>query len=129
MKPVWTFAPNTTGESEGPNNPGISSFTNDRAGALVREFLQNSIDARASEKDPVVVSFSIEDLPTAHLDLGKLVQALEASCQSPDNDKRHKVQFHRGLNLVQQSVRQGKISALVASDYACKFVRDLLVDS
>ena len=116
MNPQWKFAPNSMGESEGPNDPGISTFTNDRAGALVREFLQNSIDARKSENEPVVVSFSLEDIPTDNLDLDRLADSIRASCDSPDNDKRHKAQFSRGLNALKKSIENDRIPALVVLD-------------
>ncbi len=112
----WRFAPNTAEESEGPNNAGISTFTNDRAGGLVREFLQNSIDARASKECPVEVWFSVEEIPVSDIDIEGLRKSLKASCESPDNDERHKKQFERGARVLDRAAQEGFIAALVVTD-------------
>ena len=108
MDPVWKFVPNPIGESEGPNNPGVSTFTNDRAGALVREFLQNSIDARASDDHPVEISFDVRDIPSRILDLERLYMAIIASCDSEDNDDRHRKQFRRGAKVLKRAMKDGE---------------------
>ena len=112
----WTFAPNAMGEVEGPNNAGISAFTSDRAGSLVRELLQNSMDARADAAKPVSVSFSLENLPADNLDLGGLRDSLQASIDSDDNDERHRKQFGRGLRVLDAAIRDRAIPALVVAD-------------
>ena len=124
MKPMWRFAPNTMEEVEGPNNPGISTFTNDRAGALVREFLQNSIDARASSDIPVKVVFDIKDIPSNVLDLHSLYKSMVASCDSPDNDGRHRKQFRRGAKMLDKAIKDGFITALVVTDGNTTGARD-----
>ncbi len=116
MERSWKFEKNEFDISEGPNDPGISGFTNDRAGGLVREFLQNSIDARKSDEKPVEVSFKIVNLPIADFDIDGLIRAFEASCKSPDNDDRHKKQFQRGLKMLKAAKRSGYLSALVVTD-------------
>ena len=89
MKASWRFGTNDTGETEGPNNSGIANFTDDRTGGLVREVLQNSIDARAHQNQPVEVSFQVEELSTSGLDIPGLKLALEASHESVAIDDRH----------------------------------------
>ena len=116
MKPNWKFERNELLISEGPNNAGISSFTNDRSGGLVREFLQNSIDARQSDDKPVEVSFDIVKLAVDDFDIGGLIRALEASCKSIDNDDRHRKQFRRGLKMLKAAKEYGHLSALVVTD-------------
>ncbi len=116
MDLAWRFAPNNMGEVEGPNNPGISSFTNDRPGGLVREFIQNSIDAQASKKHPVIVEFEIRCLSIDNLDLIGLRKALVASCKSPDNDDRHRRQFKRGLQQLDSALEQRTIQVLTITD-------------
>lgn len=113
----WKFAPNEMGETEGPNNAGIASFTNDRTGSLVREFLQNSIDARdSSDSTPVKVTFDLMDLDVEHLDMSGLEDALHASIESSDNDKRHRTQFCRGLETLKDARQSGRIATLVVTD-------------
>ena len=45
----WQFPPNVAGEVEGHNDAGISHFTDNREVNLIRESIQNSLDARAGE--------------------------------------------------------------------------------
>ena len=112
----WAFAPNEMREVEGPNNAGISAFTSDRAGSLVRELLQNSMDAREDQSKPVIVSFTLESLSADGLDLDGLRLSLEAAIDSDDNDERHQKQFRRGLRVLKDAIRNRAIPALVITD-------------
>lgn len=117
MTAHWKFGVNDTGESEGPKNAGIASFTTDRIGGIVREIIQNSIDARASNTGPVEVDFLVEQLPTSGLDLPGLRRALAASVKSyAIDDDRYKTQFQRGIRRLDGSVKKGHITALTATD-------------
>ena len=46
---VWQFPRNDSNETEGPNDGGISHFTSNRLGNVIRESIQNSLDARADQ--------------------------------------------------------------------------------
>ena len=118
MKFAWKFGPNPMGETEGPNYAaGIASFSNDRTGSLVREFLQNSIDAHdSSDSKPVKVAFDLMDLDVEHLDMSGLEVALHASIKSSDNDDRHCKQFRRGLKTLKDAKKSGHIETLVVTD-------------
>lgn len=118
MKFAWKFGPNPMGETEGPNYAaGIASFSNDRTGSLVREFLQNSIDAHdSSDSKPVKVAFDLMDLDVEHLDVSGLEKALHASVKSLDNDDRHREQFRRGLKTLKDAKKSGRIATLVVTD-------------
>ena len=59
---TWQFPPNDAGEIEGPNDPGISHFTDQRDINLIRESIQNSLDARAGD-EPVKVE--CKDVPAS----------------------------------------------------------------
>ena len=50
---TWQFPPNDAGEIEGPNDPGISHFTDQRDINLIRESIQNSLDARSPAGKPI----------------------------------------------------------------------------
>ena len=93
MKPTWKFEGNDFSVVEGPNDAGIRSFTGDRAGGLVREVLQNSIDARRNDDRPVEVSFEIVKIPVEDFDVDGLIRSIEAASESEDNDERHRKQF------------------------------------
>ena len=112
----WQFEQNLNDVSEGPNNAGIASFTGDRAGGLVREMLQNSIDARDSESCPVEVQFRTVEIDVNAFDMPGLFGALNASIKSEDNDERHRKQFKRGLRLFQKAKKDGSLPALVILD-------------
>ena len=117
MAAYWQFGKNDMGESEGPKNAGIASFTTDRIGGIVREIIQNSIDARASHTGPVEVDFLVEELPTPGLDLPGLRRALAASVESyAIDDERYKTQFQRGIRRLDAAVKKGQITALTATD-------------
>lgn len=116
MRLLWRFGNNDTQEVEGPNNAGIANFTDDRIGGLVREVLQNSIDAKASPDKRVEVSFQVQELPVADLDLPGLRRALDSSIKSLAIDDRHKQQFQRGLQAVNDATKNGVITALNITD-------------
>ena len=115
-KGKWVFAPNELSEVEGPNNSGIRTFTQDRSGSLVRELLQNSIDARLPGDQPVETTFNLVDLSIDNLDLKGLRLSLQAAIKSDDNDDRHRKQFKRGLEVIKKAIKQRTISALVVTD-------------
>jgi hypothetical protein len=56
----WEFAPTGGGAIDGVNNPMISHFTGNYNYHLAREIIQNSLDAKLNENDPVKVSFNVE---------------------------------------------------------------------
>ena len=116
MKPIWKFERNDMDVVEGPNDAGVNIFTGDRAGGLVREVLQNSIDARRFDDRPVEVSFRIAQIPVADFDVYGLMRHLEAACNSSDNDDRHRKQFRRGLDALNDAKASGYLSALVITD-------------
>ena len=118
MNANWIFEHNQLGATEGPNDPGIAQFTGDRMGALVRELLQNSIDARAGDA-PVIVDFEIVDAPIASLAIDELRDAIEASIASEaseSNDDKHREQFRRGSKLLDAAQKSGTIQCLAVTD-------------
>ena len=118
MAAYWQFGKNDMGESEGPKNAGITTFTTARIKAIVREIIQNSIDARDNEEEgPVEVDFLVEQLPTRDLDLAGLRGALAASLDSyAIDDDRYRKQFKRGMVMLDTAIKKGEITALTAKD-------------
>ena len=98
-KMTWQFPPNDAGEIEGPNDPGISHFTDHRDTNLIRESIQNSLDARAGN-EPVRVEFSLEDLPVSDFEGNQLRNILDRAINSPHNDDKGKAQFTNGKWLL-----------------------------
>jgi hypothetical protein len=60
--PQWRFPSNGGGADEGFNNAAIDHFSGARIQSLVRESIQNSLDARKSKDEPVLVSFTFDEI-------------------------------------------------------------------
>ena len=95
----WQFPANDANEIEGPNDPGIAHFTDRRHENLIRESIQNSLDARAGGL-PVKIEFSLLDLHKTAFDAGRLSEILRYAIASPHNDDSGRKQFEKGLQLL-----------------------------
>ena len=58
----WDFPLNGGGETDGFNNSSIDTFIGRRIFSLVRETIQNSMDARSSSNNPVKVAFTLNNI-------------------------------------------------------------------
>ena len=58
----WSFPPNNHGIAAGPNDGAVDAFAGTRLSSVVREIIQNSLDARKSEDEPVRLNFSIDEV-------------------------------------------------------------------
>lgn len=63
----WHFPVNGGGLAAGFNDSSIDHFKGHRLSSLVREVIQNSIDARNDRTEPVVVDFQFDSLQTNSL--------------------------------------------------------------
>ena len=86
----WKFDENRTGEPEGFHNAGISHFTSNRLDSLVREVIQNSLDARDDLDEPVRITFARDRVKIDLVDSKNLMRAIVESVNSPHNDARYK---------------------------------------
>ena len=64
----WRFPSNNNGDVNGINNAGIRIFDADISSSIIRESIQNSLDATVSDKEPVRVEIQLfkmhpDDLP------------------------------------------------------------------
>ena len=76
----WRFPPNSTDAPIGPRDRGIEHYTGRRFESLVRESIQNSLDAQAGPGNvPAVVDFQLEDLSVASFNGSELATAIKAS--------------------------------------------------
>ena len=96
---TWQFPPNSAGEIEGPNDPGISHFTDQRDTNLIRESIQNSLDAKAGI-EPVRVEFSLQDLAISDFEDNQLRDIHDWAINSPHNDDKGKELFTNGKCLL-----------------------------
>jgi hypothetical protein len=60
----WRFPDNGGGLAAGFNDSSIDHFKGRRLSSLVREVIQNSIDAKLHNDKPVVVDFQLNSLET-----------------------------------------------------------------
>lgn len=95
----WKFADNQDGAVQGPNHPGIANFAGDREIAIIREAIQNSLDAREGER-PVSIIFERKTLDKSILAADDLLQHIEWSIDSPHNDDDNKTTFKNAKSLL-----------------------------
>ncbi len=76
----WEFPSNGGGETDGFNNSSIDTFIGRRVFSLIRETIQNSMDARASLNEPVKIFFSLSEIPKVEaLGITELLMFLKMS--------------------------------------------------
>lgn len=84
----WRFPSAGNGQREGFNVPAIDMFRGERLQALVREMIQNSLDARHDEGAPVVVRLTLDTVPVDQIDgLVDLDAFLQAASTVETGDK------------------------------------------
>lgn len=99
----WRFPPTGGGQGAGFNDSGIAHFSGLPLPSLAREILQNSLDARDKQGEPVHVDFEL--IPLAPGDIGRdeLVSAINAcidSCEEdPQSDRRVKSALSTALEV------------------------------
>lgn len=104
----WSFPDANGGQTHGFNDSSIDTFIGSRLQSLVRETIQNSLDARKSENDPVVVDFSLVELKKQELnEVTQLVTFLKfarsaALNQSGTSSEAHKF-YEKAIRNIEQS--------------------------
>ena len=114
----WEFPSNGGGEAGGHNVGAVDTFAGQRLSSLVREVIQNSLDAKPEGSDlPVKLAFSLNELqPTDINGFDELSNHLEA-CEKmvKEQDIPHQVAIYRKSK---ENLRAKKaIPVLVISDY------------
>ena len=74
MKIGWSFPLNNGGEGSGPNNGAMDAFAGTRLSSLVREVIQNSLDAPVPGNNPVRISFQLNEISKACIDIKKAIE-------------------------------------------------------
>lgn len=57
----WHFDPQAKGNEKGPNNPTALTFKGTKYHSLIKETIQNSLDAVEDKTQPVTVSFDYRE--------------------------------------------------------------------
>ena len=93
----WIFPPNNGGEVDGFNNASIDTFNGTKLFSVVRETIQNSMDARLDKDKPVRVSFSLSDIEkNKAVGINELVPFLQSAgdtARSQQTDTHTSVKF------------------------------------
>lgn len=96
----WTFADSGNGEEHGFNAPGIETFKDGIERYLAREIIQNTLDAREDQDQPVVVSFQLELLSRDDIpEMDVLADAFPRCAKYRPKDGKAKAFFDRAAKL------------------------------
>lgn len=103
----WVFPLNGGGEQDGFNNASIDTFKGERIFSLVRETIQNSMDARLDKEKPVRVTFSLSSISTKDaIGIGELQHFLKLAKDTSQNQFGEKSPatnfFRRGIELLKK---------------------------
>lgn len=110
----WRFPSNQNSTFVGINDAGIETFTAHLNQSLVREVIQNSLDAAVDDTKPVLVEFSRFDIPQNEFpDLDNFRNAVIKCRKSNDNDP-DAVRFFKNAEKI---LDRKSISVLRISDY------------
>ena len=104
----WDFPLNGGGETDGFNNSSIDTFIGRRIFSLVRETIQNSMDARSSSVVPVKVAFTFDGVEMNEAKgINELLPFLKRAKQTAVNQhgENHPGSsfFSRAINLVEKN--------------------------
>lgn len=119
MGPQWHFPADPEGEYRGFNDPGVVQFPKLRT--LVREVIQNSVDAAAATGHPVRVTLSLKEIAVADVGGRELRQHLR-ECMEWEGNREAPV----ARTFFEQAVRMldgDSIPALVISDFGTTGLR------
>lgn len=104
----WDFPLNGGGETDGFNNSSIDTFIGRRIFSLVRETIQNSMDARSSSAAPVRVAFTFDNVEIADAKgIHELLPFLKRAKQTAENQhgENHPASsfFSRAISLIEKN--------------------------
>lgn len=111
---TWQFPPNVTNSPIGPRDRGIEQYTGRRLDSLVRETIQNSLDAQEKRgQSPAKISFQINELDVASFNGAELDTALKASVDGlKSKDEAYRKMFSKAASQLGKET----IPALVIAD-------------
>ena len=115
----WIFPSNNGGEVDGFNNASIDTFNGTKLFSVVRETIQNSMDARLDKNKPVRVSFMLSEIEKDEaIGINELVPYLEMAretARSQQSDSHSSVRFFD--QAVGSVNRAKKIPVFTISDF------------
>ena len=111
---TWQFPRNVTNSPIGPRDRGIEQYTGHRLDSLVRETIQNSLDAQEKRGEaPARIDFQIAELDVASFNGAELATAVEASVDGlKPKDEAYRKMFRKAADQLDKET----ISALIITD-------------
>ena len=110
----WNFPSTNGGREDGYNDSGIAHFTGTPLTSLARETIQNSLDARKSDRHAVEVVFELKKIKPADVGGEELARAITASRWSAES--LGDMSASQALARAQAILNQKEISCLRVSD-------------
>lgn len=106
----WDFPLNGGGETDGFNNSSIDTFIGRRIFSLVRETIQNSMDARSNSVTPVKVAFTFDSVEIGDaVGISELLPFLKRAKQTAVNQhgENHPGSsfFSRAISLIEKNTK------------------------
>lgn len=98
----WYFGPQARGNEKGPNNPTALTFKGTKYHSLIRESIQNSLDAVDDISQPVEVAFDYREFSGMEFpDFFKLKEHIEGCLEKYPNDENAEKLFTPMLDYFQ----------------------------
>ena len=117
----WYFADQPNGQEVGPNNAMEQSFKNHPYASLVRESIQNSLDAVLDESQPVVVKFSFKEMRGVdYPEFFELQHHIKGCLDYYSNNHNAKVTYEPMLKLFEGNMFLDHLGYIRVSDYNTK---------
>lgn len=110
----WRFPPTNGGISTGINDPGMAHFTGQPLANLARETIQNSLDARFNENEPVHVSIELLEFNLDVVGRDELAASIK-SCRDKTEEDQHSMDA-APLTEAADSVQSKTVHCLRISD-------------
>jgi hypothetical protein len=117
MNKGWQFA--QTNELHGGNDGAIDTFAGNPVHSMVREIIQNSLDAHDKSKpnEPVIVSFKLYDIPKSEIsELGSLHTRFQ-SCLEMAKRQKNLIQQDFFKEAICQIKKSKPVKVLSISDF------------
>lgn len=118
MKIDWAFQQNEDGSSQGWNDPAIAEFKQNRIESLTRETIQNSLDARDNDIDPVIVKFNESLIVAERIPNIETLKQILTLCKN--GEKHENSDLIKELDTAIEISSRARIPVLSVSDYNTK---------
>ena len=117
----WHFADQPNGQEVGPNNAMEQSFKKHPYASLVRESIQNSLDAVLDKSQPVVVKFSILEIKGENYpEFFELKHHIKGCLDYFPNNHNAKATYKPMMKLFEDNIYHDHLGFIRISDYNTK---------